>query len=303
MPRSTLDTDLRTMADQAGSVVVQLRLVAAARRALPLVGHDADALADALHRCRENARDADADAENANLSRRHARQQLTKLVPALAEQARWYAAALDAAARRAEGDDVLTLRRIRRLVPARKERFYQLYGPLREIEAGVLAAGPLVAAHPDLAACAAAAAPLLAKATAAIHTEDAADVTFERALHARGRARLALFDQLRAVREAWHAASFAADIPALDLRESRAAHRKRAPSTSTAADNLGALPHAVSADDSDPSAPADGPAPTPASPDGEAPAGGPAATILSPCLPPDADATATVVIQVTAAAG
>jgi hypothetical protein len=140
MPRSTLDTDLRTMTDQAGSVVVQLRLVDAARRALPLVGHDPDALAAALHRCRETARDADADAENASLSRRHARQQLTKLVPALAEQARWYAAALDAAARRAEGDDVLTIRRIRRLVPVRKERFYQLYGPMTDIQAAWLAA-------------------------------------------------------------------------------------------------------------------------------------------------------------------
>lgn len=72
MVRDLLDRDLLTLIDLASSVAHQLRRVDAARRGLRFVGQDPDALAVALDGSRGAARDAWADARNAQMSLRHA---------------------------------------------------------------------------------------------------------------------------------------------------------------------------------------------------------------------------------------
>jgi hypothetical protein len=65
MPRDPLDTNLSAMIDQAQSIAVQLRVVQAARDALPAIGADADDLAASVEAAADVAADAQAARDTA----------------------------------------------------------------------------------------------------------------------------------------------------------------------------------------------------------------------------------------------
>lgn len=297
MARDVLDADLQTLLVQAASVAVQLRVQQPARAALLAIGVAPDELAERCVADRLAARDAWADSETAKLNLRGATRAAMDDIGPIAAWNRQCAAALDLAI--AAAPAVPALRRIRDLVPTRKQRLEPLRASLREVLEALHTNQPAIAELPPLVAAVTAGRALLAgvEARAAIQLAaiDHAAATSDLRAYAKRRLRTTL----RHVRSSWAAATLAAPfaVPALDLREAAASTWRRPAPRDAAAEPIppGALTPA------DPTAPDPG-ALTPANPSEPTPPVDPAEappTAAVDCAPAGGTSTTVVVRVVT----